>query len=96
MEQTHPFGPSVSLGLGLFRTETPCGPLWGHDGAFAGYDSVALSTPGGRRQVVALINSVTGDDQPGPPPAQRAWSRLVQAAACPQSASIQASVAPTG
>jgi D-alanyl-D-alanine carboxypeptidase len=59
IERTAPLHPGVGLGLGLFRSPLPCGTRWGHDGAFAGYASVALNTIDGNLQVVVFVNSLT-------------------------------------
>ncbi|HEX3330750.1 MAG TPA: serine hydrolase domain-containing protein [Gaiellales bacterium] len=82
MRQTVPLGPGVGYGLGLIRVASPCGPLWGHDGSFAGYLSDTLSSAGGRHQMVLLFNQNTFDDTAGTPAAQRAATRLIQTAAC--------------
>ncbi|HKV69411.1 MAG TPA: serine hydrolase domain-containing protein, partial [Gaiellales bacterium] len=62
MRQTVPLGPGVGYGLGVIRVASPCGPLWGHDGSFAGYLSDTLSSAGGRHQMVLLFNQNTFDD----------------------------------
>jgi len=72
----------VQMGLGLFAGPTPCGTAWGHDGAAPGYNATAYISEDGRRQVVALVNSVTFEDKVGSPKAQRAFSRLVNMAFC--------------
>lgn len=82
MRQTVPLGPGVGYGLGIIRVASPCGPLWGHDGSFAGYLSDTLSSAGGRHQMVLLFNQNTFDDTAGSPAAQRAAARLIQTAAC--------------
>lgn len=46
-------------GLGLFRTPTPCGEAWGHNGLIPGYMSFALSSKNGRRQAVVLATTRT-------------------------------------
>lgn len=69
-------------GFGLVAVRTPCGTLWGHDGAIAGYDSIAFSTRGGQRQLVILANALTPDDKVGDKTAQRAFERLAATAAC--------------
>jgi D-alanyl-D-alanine carboxypeptidase len=43
-------------GLGLAVFHTPCGKAFGHNGDIAGYRTVALSTPNGRRVAVVMIN----------------------------------------
>ena len=52
MRHTVSLGPGVGYGLGRIRVASPCGPLWGHDGSFAGYLSDTLSAAGGRHQMV--------------------------------------------
>ena len=82
MRQTVPLGPGVGYGLGIIRVASPCGPLWGHDGSFAGYLSDTLSSAGGRHQMVLLFDQNTFDDTAGTPAAQEAAARLIQTAAC--------------
>ena len=82
MRQTVPLGPGVGYGLGIIRVASPCGPLWGHDGSFAGYLSDTLSSAGGRHQMVLLFDQNTFDDTAGPPAAQEAARRVIQTAAC--------------
>jgi D-alanyl-D-alanine carboxypeptidase len=48
---------SFGYGLGLLRTQTPCGSAWGHSGASPGYVAEALASRDGRRQVVVLVNA---------------------------------------
>ena len=50
---------------------------WGHDGAIAGYDSIALNSKDGK-QAVILVNSLTLDDKVGSKRAQQALGRLFQ------------------
>jgi D-alanyl-D-alanine carboxypeptidase len=45
-----------AYGLGLMRFSSRCGSAWGHFGRIPGYMSWMLSTPDGRRTVVALLN----------------------------------------
>ena len=82
MRQTVPLGPGVGYGLGIIRVAAPCGPLWGHDGSFAGYLSDTLSSAGGRHQMVLLFDQNTFEDTAGTPAAQAAAGRLIQTAAC--------------
>jgi D-alanyl-D-alanine carboxypeptidase len=46
----------LRYGLGLYQIDSPCGPLWGHDGAVFGAGTQSLSTPDGRRQMTFAIN----------------------------------------
>ena len=64
-------------GLGLFETGSPCGRIWGHDGTFFGYQTLAWSSPDAQRQVVAMVN-----DAPLPDDAMKALRRLVDTAYC--------------
>jgi D-alanyl-D-alanine carboxypeptidase len=50
-------GYGAGYGLGLVQLDTPCGPAWGHNGAFPGFISNVLSTENGRRQVVSMRNA---------------------------------------
>ena len=79
--------PKHDYGLGLARARLPrswgCGsPRWGHDGAIAGYDSIALNSEDGSEQAVVLVNSLTLDDKVGDAKAQQALLRLVKTALC--------------
>ena len=59
MKQTIPVKgqPGHSYGLGLARTETPCGTTWGNDGASLGFLSTAVFSEDGRRGVVSAFNA---------------------------------------
>ena len=39
----------VGYGLGIYRYESPCGPLWGHDGKVPGYSTISWHDESGRR-----------------------------------------------
>lgn len=81
MKTFGPMYPGVDYGLGLSREALPCGRAVGHDGAVAGYLTVALQMNDGRT-VVAMANSITLEDQVGTKRAQAQWVRLVTQAAC--------------
>jgi D-alanyl-D-alanine carboxypeptidase len=49
-DPTNPSGPGY--GLGILRLPTPCGDNWGHDGAWPGYQDVALYNERTDRTVV--------------------------------------------
>jgi D-alanyl-D-alanine carboxypeptidase len=49
MKTLVPTENGFDYGLGLFRWDTPCGPVWGHDGSVPGYLSFAFSDESGRR-----------------------------------------------
>jgi D-alanyl-D-alanine carboxypeptidase len=55
MTTTVAAGPGVHYGLGIFALDTPCGPLWGHDGGIPGYLSFAFSDRLGTRSAVVLL-----------------------------------------
>jgi D-alanyl-D-alanine carboxypeptidase len=82
METTAADRRGNQLGLGLFMGQSSCGEFWGHDGAVPGYDSIALNSKDGTKQVVVLANSVSFSDTVGSPRAQRALERLVDTAYC--------------
>ena len=65
-------------GLGLFEIQSPCGRLWGHDGQFAGYHTLAWSSRHATRQVVVMVNADPLPDQT----AEEALKRLVDTAYC--------------
>ena len=79
--------PKNGYGLGLARTPLPqswgCGGArWGHDGALAAYNSIALNSKDGKKQMVVLVNSLTLDDKVGDAKAQQALLRLFKTALC--------------
>jgi D-alanyl-D-alanine carboxypeptidase len=49
--------PGHSYGLGLARTDTPCGTIWGNDGASLGFLSTAYFSENGHRGLVSVINA---------------------------------------
>ena len=78
--------PKNDYGLGLARAPLPqswgCrGARWGHDGAIAAYNSIALNSKDGKKQAVILVNSLTLDDKVGDAKAQQALLRLFKTAA---------------
>jgi D-alanyl-D-alanine carboxypeptidase len=65
MESTVPMGVAANAyGLGIWRTgtmalsETPfqCGPAWGHNGDWIGYNTNAFNSKDGTRQFVLFVN----------------------------------------
>ncbi|MCW2999354.1 MAG: beta-lactamase class [Solirubrobacterales bacterium] len=58
-------------GLDLHTSPSRCGVRLGHDGAIPGYNSTAMNTGDGQRQLVLLANSLTPDDKVGDAKAQR-------------------------
>jgi D-alanyl-D-alanine carboxypeptidase len=53
-------GPDRKYGLGLERYQTPCGTVWGHDGALPGYRSDNYTDETGRRTVAVLSSTQFG------------------------------------
>jgi D-alanyl-D-alanine carboxypeptidase len=56
------------LGLGeitslMGRQRSPCGAAWGHLGFSVGYTAIALSSPGGERQVVICANGSPTEEE---------------------------------
>ena len=51
-------------GLGLLRDAYVCGDAWGHDAENPGYMTAAWSSRSGSHQVVAIVNTNTGHDDP--------------------------------
>jgi D-alanyl-D-alanine carboxypeptidase len=51
-------------GLGLLREELPCGVAWGHDSEIPGYMTAAWNSADASRQVVVVVNSNFGHDEP--------------------------------
>ncbi|WP_240800651.1 beta-lactamase family protein [Streptomyces sp. ICN441] len=49
--------PGSDYGTGIIRWDTSCGTAWGHDGAFPGYLSIALTSGDGERQAVLALNT---------------------------------------
>jgi D-alanyl-D-alanine carboxypeptidase len=82
MTATVPRTPGLEYGLGLAAFPTPCGTVYGHNGAVPGYYSLALNSRDGRRQAVVLVNSITEQETVGDARAQAAYNRLVGTAVC--------------
>lgn len=100
MEQmltTVPFDPEVpeagGYGLGIYRVEGPCGPLWGHDGAVIGQLTISWHSRDGARQVSTGINisHFQFAAAPGEPhPIDVAWQSFILAAGCPSTTAATA------
>lgn len=76
MKTLVPVQDGYGYGLGLYRLQTPCGPIWGHDGSLPGYQTIAWNDETGRRGVV--INVPTQPDEK----IGAAFVRLIETAAC--------------
>ena len=72
VEDEYEFG----YGLGLYRSETACGPIWGHDGGIPGYATIAWNDETGRRGI-ALGLPTAADEQ-----ISEAAGRLIDVATC--------------
>jgi D-alanyl-D-alanine carboxypeptidase len=47
--------PELRYGLGLYRLQTVCGPVWGHDGGIPGYLTEAFTDRRGTRSAVLAL-----------------------------------------
>jgi len=56
MKTTVATGMGNRYGLGILTADLPCGAAWGHEGDFTGYETFALTSKDGRRQLVLLVN----------------------------------------
>jgi len=56
-EGRDPDHPDLLYGLGLYRQPLSCSLVWGHNGDVPGYDTTALGSADGVRQVVVSINT---------------------------------------
>ncbi len=59
-----PQSGEAEYGLGLQRTHTPCGPVWGHAGGIPGYNTFMYTDGDVRRQFVASVNAYDISDLP--------------------------------
>ncbi|HEX6340974.1 serine hydrolase domain-containing protein [Umezawaea sp.] len=73
-------GPDHRYGLGVDEYRSPCGTVWGHDGALPGYRSDNYTDESGRRTVSVL--STTHFGLVVSPEANAAEAELVDAAIC--------------
>ncbi|MET1072888.1 MAG: serine hydrolase domain-containing protein, partial [Umezawaea sp.] len=73
-------GPDHRYGLGVDEYRSPCGTVWGHDGALPGYRSDNYTDETGRRTVSVL--STTHFGLVVSPEANAAEAKLVDAAIC--------------
>ncbi|MEY2535109.1 MAG: D-alanyl-D-alanine carboxypeptidase [bacterium] len=69
-------------GLGIGPRPGTCRVRWGHEGEVAGYNSVAVSTRDGRRQLVMLYNAHSPRGGFGTTRGRRALERLFDTGAC--------------
>jgi D-alanyl-D-alanine carboxypeptidase len=73
------FEPGYAYGLGLSSSPSRCGAAWGHAGRTSGYTAWMMSTPTGKRTVVALLNTDVPFENPT---LWRRLERLVARALC--------------
>jgi hypothetical protein len=66
----------LGYGLGLYRSDTACGPIWGHDGGIPGYATIAWNDATGQRGI-ALGLPTDADEQ-----ISAAVGRLIDLATC--------------
>ncbi|MDJ0386298.1 serine hydrolase domain-containing protein, partial [Streptomyces sp. G-G2] len=74
-------------GLGIYTVDTPCGPVWGHDGTVWGAGTTALSSADGTRQYALGYNltkyqRADAGGRPVPHPVDAALDRLQNRALC--------------
>jgi D-alanyl-D-alanine carboxypeptidase len=79
-----PFPPDAGIigggwGLGLLRETFPCGDAWGHDSETPGYMTAVWSNSNATRQVVVIVNTSVGHDEP----VAAAMRAVLAAAYCP-------------
>ncbi|MEU5551947.1 serine hydrolase domain-containing protein [Micromonospora sp. NPDC047793] len=71
-------------GLGIYSLSTPCGEVWGHDGAVIGHLTYSLHSRDGVRQASSGINlSHYQIGLPDAHPVDIAWQTFVLTAICP-------------
>jgi D-alanyl-D-alanine carboxypeptidase len=68
----------LGYGLGLYRSETACGPVWGHDGGIPGYATIARNDETGRRGIALGLPTDTDADEL----IAAAADRLIDVATC--------------
>ena len=75
-------GTGIDYGLGIMRTDTPCGTVWGHTGSTFGHDSYMFGSADGRRTMV--IDTTTDTElnarSPGSNPIKDAMAAAVGSA----------------
>jgi D-alanyl-D-alanine carboxypeptidase len=57
MKSTVAIGPGAAYGLGILEFDTPCGPIWGHDGGIPGFSNQLFSSEDGSHQYGLMINA---------------------------------------
>jgi D-alanyl-D-alanine carboxypeptidase len=67
----------LGYGLGLYRSETACGPIWGHDGGIPGYVTIAWNDETGRRGIALGLPTDADTDE-----ISAAADRLIDIATC--------------
>lgn len=75
-----PAGEGRRYGLGLEEVSTPCGTVWGHDGALPGYRSDTYTDGTGSRTVTVLTTTHFGLVLD--PAMSEAQEQVVDAAVC--------------
>ena len=72
-------GTPVRSGLGLEKTVTPCGTVWGHTGEVPGYSSWDYTDSTGQRTASVIVTTIFGIATPR---AAAATQTLINAAVC--------------
>jgi D-alanyl-D-alanine carboxypeptidase len=57
MKSPTAIAPGFGYGLGLLVVDSPCGPLFGHDGGIPGYTNIVLSSEDARHQYALMMNA---------------------------------------
>ena len=96
MRTTVPFDPALpdagGYGLGIYWAATPCGPVWGHDGAVIGHITMSLHLPDGHSRQSSFAMNLSHYQVPGEPhPIDLAWMQFFVTALCPGSTPAGAS-----
>jgi D-alanyl-D-alanine carboxypeptidase len=82
-------------GLGIYWLNSPCGPLWGHDGGVIGQITISWHLPDASRQVTFAMNISHYQLFPVQHPIDTAYLIFMDTSLCPPSAAPSAKAAPT-
>jgi D-alanyl-D-alanine carboxypeptidase len=78
MKDLIPVEDELGYGLGLYRSETACGPVWGHDGSIPGYETISRNDETGLRGIALGLPTDTDADEQ----ISAAADRLIDVATC--------------
>ncbi|MET9402758.1 serine hydrolase domain-containing protein [Kitasatospora sp. NPDC002965] len=79
MKAVTPQSGEAQYGLGLQRTPTACGDVWGHAGGIPGYNTFVFGDADNRRQFVASVNAYDVSDLPA---TNAAFDNLINTGVC--------------